>query len=269
MLGVEGENPSFPTRIKVSQPTPSFHAQSRKIMSTFLTAQWRFLVMLNYEIEPEVLRPFVPRGTELDEWNSKTFVSLVGFLFLDTRVLGVRIPQHINFEEVNLRFYVRRKSEDGWRRGVTFLREIVPRRAIAFVANAFYNERYIALPMCHRIESAPDAPPQRAEYSWTFQKRQQSLSATFSGDWQALEENSEEEFITEHYWGYAAQRDGGCMEYRVEHPRWRVKRAEHVKLHCDVAALYGKEYSASLSATPASAFIAEGSPVRVHRGVRI
>jgi uncharacterized protein YqjF (DUF2071 family) len=238
-------------------------------MSTFLTAQWRFLVMLNYEIEPEVLKPHVPCGTELDEWNGQNFVSLVGFLFLDTRVLGARVPFHTHFEEVNLRFYVRRKSAEGWRRGVTFLREIVPRPAIAFVANAFYNERYIALPMRHRIEGKPESPPQHIEYSWRFQNQWQSIGATFSGEWQELEDDSEEEFITEHYWGYAAQRDGSCMEYQVLHPRWRVKRAEQATLSCDVAALYGQEYSAPLSTTPTSAFIAEGSPVSVHRGVRL
>jgi uncharacterized protein YqjF (DUF2071 family) len=238
-------------------------------MSTFLTAQWRFLVMLNYEIDPEVLKPHVPCGTELNGWNGHNFVSLVGFLFLDTRVLGVRVPRHTHFEEVNLRFYVRRKSAEGWRRGVTFLREIVPRPAIAFVANAFYNERYIALPMKHRIDGEPELPPQQIEYSWRFQNQWQSVGATFNGEWQALEDNSEEEFISEHYWGYAAQRDGSCMEYQVLHPRWRVKRAEQATLNCDVAALYGQEYSAALSTAPASAFIAEGSPVSVHRGVRI
>ena len=122
-------------------------------MSTpFLTAQWRTLAMLNYEIEPAILKPFVPRGTELDAWNGKTFVSMVGFLFLETKVLGVSFPMHTHFEEVNLRFYVRRKIEGEWRRGVTFLREIVPRHAIAFVANTLYNERYLALPMRHKVD---------------------------------------------------------------------------------------------------------------------
>ncbi len=74
----------------------------------FLTAEWRHLAMLNYEIDPVILRPFVPSGTELDSWNGKTYVSIVGFLFLKTRVRGLAIPFHQNFEEINLRFYVRR-----------------------------------------------------------------------------------------------------------------------------------------------------------------
>src|SRR5262245_20887686 len=109
----------------------------------FLTADWRYLVMINYEVDPEILHPYIPGGTELDQWQGRTFVSVVGFLFLRTRVLGLTIPFHHNFEEVNLRFYVRRRAIEGWRRGVVFIREIVPRWAIAAVAREFYNENYV------------------------------------------------------------------------------------------------------------------------------
>ena len=102
--------------------------------SPFLTAQWRHLVLINYEIAPEIVRPYVPRGTEIDSFDGRTYASLVGFLFLDTRLRGVPIPFHRNFEEVNLRLYVRRKGAEGWRRGVVFVREIVPRLALAWVA---------------------------------------------------------------------------------------------------------------------------------------
>ena len=237
-------------------------------MSTpFLTAKWRSLAMLNYEIDSAILKPFVPFGTELDEWNGKTFVSVIGFLFLDTKVLRVPIPFHTNFEEVNLRFYVRRKSADGWRRGVTFLREIVPRRAIAIVANTLYNERYLALPMKNRVDL--ESQNGSAEYSWRFRKQWNHLRVETKSDWQEIADGSPEEFITEHYWGYAAQRDGGCMEYQVEHPRWRVKPTTRAELNCDVAAIYGAEYSPFLNVTPASAFVAEGSQVTVYRGVRL
>lgn len=237
-------------------------------MSTpFLTAQWRSLVMLNYEIDPAILKASVPCGTELDKWNGKTFVSIVGFLFLDTRVLGVPIPLHTNFEEVNLRFYVRRKSADGWRRGVTFLREIAPRRAIAAVANALYNERYIALPMRHHIDL--ESQNGSAEYSWRFGKRWNRLRVEATSNWREAEVGSVEEFIMEHYWGYATQRDGGTMEYRVEHPRWRIKPVAQAEFNCDVEAIYGREYSPTLADAPSSAFVAEGSKIMVYRGVRL
>src|SRR6266850_520973 len=129
-----------------------------------LTAEWRYLAMLNYEVDASLLLQYVPAGTELDRWNGKVFVSLVGFRFLKTRVLGLTIPFHANFDEVNLRFYVRRRQDDEIRRGVVFIREIVPRRAIAFVARSFYNENYVALPMSHEVHSTGDG--QTAAYRW-------------------------------------------------------------------------------------------------------
>ena len=234
----------------------------------FLAAEWRWLAMLNYEIAPEILAPFVPHGTELDLWNGKTFASVVGFLFLKTRVRGIPIPFHQNFEELNLRFYVRRKAEDGWRRGVVFIKELVPRAAIALVARTFYNENYLALPMAHRIEKS-GATIKSAVYSWRFNGAENYLKLVTRGAAQPLAENSAQEFITEHYWGYAKQRDGSTMEYRVEHPRWRVWEAESAELKCDIAGLYGARFSDSLYCAPASAFLADGSDVKVFCGTRI
>ncbi len=234
----------------------------------FLTAEWKHLAMLNYEIEPTVIAPFVPVGTELDLWNEKVLVSVVGFLFVKTRVFGIPIPFHRDFEEVNLRIYVRRKAEDGWRRGVVFIKEIVPRAAIALTARKLYNEPYIALPMAHRIEVESDSV-KSAEYSWQLGGRQNGLKLTTRGGAQPLAEGSEAEFITEHYWGYNAQRDSSTLEYRVEHPRWRVYDVAEMKLDCDVAGLYGEQFSESLNRKPSSAFLAEGSAVTVYKGVRL
>src|ERR1700742_4807588 len=170
-------------------------------MSTaiFLTGQWKYLAMLNYEIEPEVLRMFVPRGTELDSWNGKTFVSVVGFMFSETCVRGIKIPFHHRFEEVNLRFYVRRKAEDGWRRGVVFIREIVPRWAIATGARLFYNENYIARRMSHQVElDAMTTGRGVVEYGWLSGGRWNRLRAVTAGAASPLVDGSEAEFITEH-----------------------------------------------------------------------
>jgi uncharacterized protein YqjF (DUF2071 family) len=238
----------------------------------FLTAEWRYLAMLNYEVDPSTLRGLVPRGTELDFWEGRAYVSVVGFLFLDTRVLGMSIPMHRNFEEVNLRFYVRRKGPEGWRRGVVFIKEIVPRFAIATVARVVYNENYVSMPMRHRIDMAGEtlAENRVVEYGWESSGGNwNTLTVKSKGAPAPLVAGSEEEFITEHYWGYAAQRDGGCVEYRVEHPAWRVWSVESPALRCDVAGIYGEEFAGPLAAEPRSAFLAEGSPIIVRKGVRI
>ena len=233
----------------------------------FLSASWRFLALVNYQIDRDVLQPFVPRGTELEAFEGRTYVSVVGFRFLDTRVLGLAIPFHRDFEEVNLRFYVRRLGPEGWRRGVVFLREIVPRRAIAAVARAVYNEPYVSRRMSHRIDLP--AGSGLVEYSWQEGARRNCLRVRMRGEAQPLVPGSAEEFITEHYWGYARQRDGGCVEYRVEHVPWRVWQTREAVLDCDVARSYGAAFSACLGAAPSSAFVADGSPVVVRRGTRI
>lgn len=234
-------------------------------MGTFLTAEWRHLVMLNYPVDPALLTPLVPAGTELDSWQGTTYLSVVGFLFLRTRVMGVPVPFHRDFEEVNLRFYVRRRGPEGWRRGVVFVREIVPRRAIAWVARTVYGENYVAMPMRHSLPPGDGT----ITYEWRHRGRWCSLQAAVSGRPSPLEAGTEAEFIAEHYWGYARQRDGGTVEYRVEHPRWQAWRADAAGLDADVAALYGDAFAAPLSAPPRSAFVADGSPVVVRRGVRI
>lgn len=225
--------------------------------------------MLNYLIDPALLSPHVPAGTELDLGDGKAFVSVVGFLFLNTRVRGIPIPFHRHFEEVNLRFYVRRRTAAGWRRGVVFIRELVPRRAIAWTARTFYHEPYLALPMSHHLETSPPPPDEikSAAYFWRFHGQQNFVKLTTRGGAPPLRENSEAEFITEHYWGYTAQRDGSTLEYQVEHPRWRVWEAQTAALQCDIAGLYGAKFCPALEAPPASAFLAEGSAVKVYQGV--
>ncbi len=231
----------------------------------FLTARWVHLAMLNYEVDPAILEERVPDGTELDAFEGTCFVSMVGFQFLDTRVLGVPVPFHRDFDEVNLRFYVRRAEDDGLRRGVVFVKEIVPRAAIAWVARRVYNENYVALPMSHDDEVGRSPEP-RVRYRWDYGGRPHQLSVRVAGSPWLPDESSEESFITEHYWGYVRQRSGSTLEYRVEHPRWKVWRASEAELDCDVSSLYGSEFAPFLAAPPSSAFLAEGSAVAVRQG---
>jgi uncharacterized protein YqjF (DUF2071 family) len=228
----------------------------------FLTANWRYLAMLNYVVDPALIERLVPAGTEIDYENSETFVSIVGFLFLDTRLLGLPIPLHRDFEEVNLRFYVRKKSADTWRRGVVFIRELVPRPAIALVARACYGENYLAIPMKHEIEHVD--LKLNVAYSWRHGRKWESLKMRASGEPQDIPAGSHAEFITEHYWGYTSLRSG-CGEYRVEHPRWKLWNASEFELNADVATLYGQQFAESLNEPPRSAFIADGSQVTIHR----
>lgn len=221
--------------------------------------------MLNYEVDASMLTKFVPSGTELDYWNGKLFISLVGFRFLNTKVFGLSFPFHRNFEEVNLRFYVRRENGNEVKRGVVFVREIVPRWAIATIARTFYNENYAALPMSHEVRAKNDHET-AVEYAWKTGTGWNKIGLTASGDSTLPRAGSEEQFITEHYWGYAAQKDGTCVEYHVTHPPWKVWRGAKVIVEGDMTQVYGRDLSAALRNPPASGFLADGSEVTVSLG---
>ncbi|HEV8075822.1 MAG TPA: DUF2071 domain-containing protein [Candidatus Acidoferrum sp.] len=234
----------------------------------FLSAEWRDLLMLNYEVDSSCLQQYVPAGTELDSFQGKTYVSLVGFRFGRTELFGtIPIPFHTEFEEINLRFYVRRREDNEIRRGVVFIAEIVPKRAIALTARWFYGENYIHRPMSHNVLTKNSNL--EAEYSWRSGNEWCKLHARGSGTPSLPAQGSLEQFITEHYWGYSRQPDGGTVEYHVSHIPWKVWNAAHAEFTGDTRDLYGDELSQLLTKAPASAFIADGSPVIVFKGSKL
>ena len=224
--------------------------------------------MLNYEVVPSLLDRYLPAGTTLDLFDGKIYVSLVGFRFCRTKLYGhFPVPFHSDFDEVNLRFYVRRDAGSEIRRGVVFIAEIVPRRAIAMTARLVYGENYKCAPMKHRIETS--GASKTAEYQWQIQGQWCRLSAQTAGFPAHPQEQSVEQFITEHYWGYSAQRAGRCLEYYVSHVPWRVWSTTVASFAGDASAFYGRELGSVLQRAPESAFVAEGSPVLVFKGKRI
>lgn len=227
--------------------------------------------MFNFTVEPSLLLPFVPKGTELDSWDGRVYMSLVCFLFLKTKVWGLSFPGYRNFEEVNLRFYVRRRTGSEVRRGVVFIQEIVPKLAIALIARWAYNENYVRLPMRHEIESDLENPanPKRVAYAWGAADNETQVEVELLGDPRPLSKGSEEEFITEHFWGYARQRDGSAVEYRVRHPSWRTYQISDFSLLGDLACHYPKQFASALTAKPKSVLFAEGSAVSVSKGIKL
>jgi len=233
----------------------------------FLKAQWKNLVMINYEVDPTILNPYLPPGTELDLWQGKALVSMVGFMFLDTKVLGIKWPWHVDFEEVNLRFYVRHFNGTEWKRGAVFVSEIVPKPIIAVIANNLYKEHYSAMPMRHSILEAGDHT--RFLYEWKFKGKWNKLGATAGNQLLDITPGSGEEFIFEHYWGYNKLSATSTMEYQVEHISWQTGKVKDYVFYADVAGLYGEAFKPYLEKEPVSAFFAVGSDIKVRMGDKI
>jgi uncharacterized protein YqjF (DUF2071 family) len=221
----------------------------------FLTAEWNHLVMLNYAVDSALLQPHLPAGTTLDAFDGKTYVSIVGFEFNRTRLSGISVPFHGSFEEVNLRFYVRR----GEKRGVAFIRELVPKYAVAAVARFAYGERYSCVPMSHRVHYRLDRDVVEAEYSWGSDAHGCTMRVETKGEAFLPEADSLSQFITEHYWGYASQRYGATTEYEVQHPQWQVREASSAGFSGDAVHYYGADLGLAVMRAPDSAFLAEGS----------
>lgn len=219
--------------------------------------------MANYEVAPEILLDIVPNGVALDFHDGRCFVSLVAFMFLDTRVLGLPVPFHINFEEVNLRFYVQRETGSEIRRGVVFVKEIVPRWAIATVARIFYGEPYEAWQMRHS-KIGNDLI-----YSWHKDDNENHIKIEIGENKGVPEETSHGEFIIEHYWGYTKRGVIRTDEYKVEHPKWELFDAKNYEIVCDFGKLYGERFAFLSDVEPFSIFMAKGSEIAVYKGAKI
>jgi uncharacterized protein YqjF (DUF2071 family) len=231
-------------------------------MQKFLTAKWQDLIMANYEVDPTLFAGRVPRGTEIDLNDGKCFISLVGFMFLETRVLGVPIPFHINFEEVNLRFYTKRVMKDETRRAVCFVKEIVPRWAIATVARVVYSEPYECWQMSHERTDTTVA------YDWTKNGSRNRLSVDIDENIGVPATGSHGEFIIEHYWGYT-DRGNRVDEYKVEHPKWELFSVKNEQIDVDFGKIYGPEFAFLSEQKPYSVLLAKGSEVAVYKGKTI
>lgn len=228
---------------------------------SFLTAEWNDLVLINYEINPEILENYVPKGTELDLWNGKCYISLIGFMFENVKVLGIKVPFHVNFEEVNLRFYVKRFENGIWKRGVVFVKEIVPKKAITFVANTLYNEHYQTMKMNH--SRAENETSKYFQYEWFKDAKWNSISMKTKKNPIPIEENSEAEFITEHYFGYTNYNKEKSIEYAVSHPRWEQLQVIESKIDVDFERIYGKDFKFLKKLKPTSEFHAIGSKITI------
>lgn len=238
--------------------------EKTKTQRVFLTAEWRKLVMANFLVDPSILQKYLPYKTELDDYNSNHYVSIVGFMFLNTKVLGLSLPYHKNFDEINLRFYVRYKENGIWKRGVTFIKEIVSKKIVTFVANNLYNENYVTLPVKHELDL--NESDFRVKYEFDYNREKNFISASADNEKFALTENSEAEFITEHYWGYTKLKDNKTLEYQVEHLRWDQYKIKDFEIKIDFKKVYGKEFSGILSVKPCSTILAEGSKIVVRKG---
>ena len=229
----------------------------------FLTGEWKKLAIANYKIDPAILQPYLPAGTEFNLYNNNCYISLVGFLFLNTKIKGIRIPFHGKFVEINLRFYVQRFDGKENRRGVTFIKEIVSKPMVTIIANSVYKEKYETMKTDHHIKT--ENTELNVEYSWKKNSRN-SFGIIASGISEPLQAGSKEEFITEQNWGYTKVNENKTIEYEVTHPRWNIYPVKQSEIKVDFKNVYGKEFAFLSNTNPESVMLAEGSDIKLYPG---
>ncbi|HEX8574669.1 MAG TPA: DUF2071 domain-containing protein [Flavobacterium sp.] len=227
----------------------------------FLTAEWNDLVVINYKIDPKILESYIPTGTVIDLWNEKCYISLIGFMFENVKVLGIKIPFHVNFEEVNLRFYVKRLENNEWKRGVVFIKEIVPKHAISTVANTLYKEHYETLKMRH--SKTENETSKVFRYEWQKDKKWNTITMQTAKNPFLIAPGSEAEFITEHYFGYTQYSKNKTIEYGVTHPRWEQLEVINYTIDVDFESTYGSDFAFLQNVQPVSTFLALGSKITI------
>ena len=230
-------------------------------MVLFLKANWEQIIMANYEIDSEVLKPFLPKGVEIDLFNNKCYISLVGFMFKNTKIFNIPIPFFGNFEEINLRFYVVKKEKNKIKRGVVFINETIPYPIVAWVANKLYKEHYTVVPTKHQFKKEKNFS--NINFDWQLNKKWNSINVSYSEEVKEMENESLEKFIYEHYYGYTKVNNNETIEYKLQHPSWQTHTVLNYKITCDFEAMYGKAFSILNQTQPKAVFIAKGSSVGI------
>ena len=231
-------------------------------MVVFLKAKWENIIMANYEIDPQILLPFLPKGVTLDLFDGKAYVSLVGFMFKNTQLFNIPIPFLGTFEEINLRFYVARKEGNHIKRGVVFINETIPYKPVAWMANKLYNEHYTVVPTRH--EFIKDSKIQKIKFEWLLKNKWNSIAVTSETESKVMQDSSLEKFIYEHYYGYTKINAEKTEEYQLQHPSWKVRKVMNYKIDCDFEAMYGPSFSVLNQVKPNAVFIADGSLVKIN-----
>jgi len=232
------------------------------MLQTFLSARWEDLIMINYPVKPSVLAPYLPHGVTLDFYHNQTYVSLVGFIFKKTSLFRIPVPFMGTFEEINLRFYVKRIDKNTTKRGVVFINETVPYRAVAWLANKLYKEHYTAVSTKSIIDNS--GKNREISYDWKINNKWNHIAITTTKKNKQMIPDSIEEFIFEHYFGYTKINELLTQEYKVNHPRWMVSRVMNYSVECDFKAMYGNEFAFLNDSQPHSVIHAAGSPVTVN-----
>ncbi len=106
------------------------------------TMRWHDLLFLHWPVRPEIIRPLIPQGLELDTFDGAAWIGVIPF-----RMTGVR-PRYLPpfaglaFPEMNVRTYVWTPGRSGvWFFSLDATNRLAVRAARAWYGLPYYNAR--------------------------------------------------------------------------------------------------------------------------------
>ena len=204
------------------------------------------------------MRAQLAPGVEPDRWNGKTHASLVALEMRDVRVRGWRIPGFTAHPQVNFRVYARHRAHPA----VVFVRELVPSRIIAAIGRLRYGEPFQTARISTRVmEGTADLT---VEYRFGPGAARYRVGVLAARDGAIPAATTFEHYLKERTHGCRTDRQGRVGTFRVEHPRWAVRKVMSVDYAVDFAALYGPQWDVLNHSRPVSTILAVGSNVSVY-----
>jgi hypothetical protein len=223
-----------------------------------MTASWKRLINMTYAVSPELLLPHVPAGVTLDCIDGKAFVGLVPFSFENVTMNRLRIPFHQSFPEINLRFYVKHRLG----RGVVFLRECAPKRAVVWLARKKYNEPYCCKKMKEKVRMFTDGTFSVAHSLWSNGIKN-TVEVTARTTPVFPDKNSSAHYFKELELGFGIAHNKQTMLYRIHHPEWEVFPVVSYALNMNFGAVFGEKWAFLSAEKPLDVSLVKGSAVTV------
>ncbi|HVW25034.1 MAG TPA: DUF2071 domain-containing protein [Polyangiaceae bacterium] len=184
---------------------------------------WHDLLFLHYRADADRLASTIPRGLELDTFDGAAFVSVVPFRMTNVGPRGLNfLPRVSAFPELNVRTYV----TAGGRPGVWFYSLDAASALAVEAARAFFHLPYLRASMkCDRDDAG-----------WVHYESERvdarGRAARFRARYRALGSprraapRSLEEFLTDRYCLYAADRAGRVHRGHIHHVPWPLRDAQ-------------------------------------------
>ena len=244
---------------------------SKSDRKTLYAAEWREIVVINFEIDPKLLRNFIPPKTELDFFNETSFVTLMARACKNVKPYGWPIVFAKSIDQILLRFYVKRKVGDTWRRGVCLIRDYLPKRKASFFLNWMFKHSFTQVPIkrtSSNFESGLPTQLPTVEYQWTTGDYVNHIKVNARSQMRQQEQETKESFVLDHHYGYTVK-EGKTYEYYVEYSPWAMWDAQSGSFDCDTENVFGRPFVRALKQRPASVFLARGSDVIIYRPTEI